>query len=155
MVPIVASLIVVGALTLILTDKLNHTIAAVAGAAVMIGVGTGLGFYSEEQALEAIEFEALGLLLGMMILVSILQPSGFFQYAAIKAGQLSRGEPWRLVLLLGAGTALVSLFFNELFEPFWRMAKELRSYGLMNRRLINRVHSERVDYFPAYSSQGF
>lgn len=111
MVPIVASLIVVGALVLILSDKLNHTIAALAGAAVMIGFGISLGFYSQEQALEAIEFEALGLLLGMMILVSILEPSGFFQYAAIKAGHFSRGDPWQLLLLLGAGTALVSLFF--------------------------------------------
>lgn len=64
--------------------------------------------------MDAIEFEALGLLLGMMILVAILEPSGFFQYAAIKAGHLSRGNPWRLVLLLGAGTALVSLFFNNI-----------------------------------------
>jgi Na+/H+ antiporter NhaD/arsenite permease-like protein len=114
MVPFLASLILVGTLALILTDRLNHTIAAVAGAAVMIGFGISLGFYSEEQALEAIQFKALGLLLGMMIIVAILEPSGFFQYAAIKAGHLSRGNPWRLVLLLGAGTALVSLFFNNI-----------------------------------------
>jgi Na+/H+ antiporter NhaD/arsenite permease-like protein len=42
---------------------------------MMVGAGLVLGFYSQEQALEAIEFEALGLLLGMMILVSILEPS--------------------------------------------------------------------------------
>ena len=114
MVPILASLILFGTLALILTDRLNQTIAAVAGAAVMIGFGISLGFYSEEQALEAIQFKALGLLLGMMIIVAILEPSGFFQYAAIKAGHLSRGNPWRLVLLLGAGTALVSLFFNNI-----------------------------------------
>jgi len=113
MIPIVAIVIVVVTLALIFTDKLNHTIAAVAGAAMMMGTGLVLGFYSEEQALEAIEFEALGLLLGMMILVSILEPSGFFQYAAVKAAQFSRGNPWRLMLLLGGGTALVSLFFNN------------------------------------------
>ena len=78
----------------------------------MVVAGLILGFYSQEQALEAIEFEALALLLGMMTLVSILEPSGFFQYAAIKAGHLSRGNPWRLLLLLGAGTALVSLFLT-------------------------------------------
>lgn len=112
--PIIASLIVLGTLALILSDKLNQTIAALAGASLMVGVGIGLGFYSQEQAFEAIEFEALGLLLGMMILVSILEPTGFFQYAAIKAGHFSRGDPWRLVLLLGAGTALVSLFLNNI-----------------------------------------
>lgn len=113
MAPLVATLIVVAALALILTDKLNHTIAAAGGAAAMMGAGLILGFYSEEQALQAIEFGALGLLLGMMVLVSILAPTGFFQYLAIKAGQLSRGNPWRLLLVLGGGTALVSLFFNN------------------------------------------
>jgi len=111
---LVASLIVLGTLGLILSDKLNHTIAALAGAAAMVAVGISLGFYSQEQAFESIEFEALGLLLGMMILVSILEPTGFFQFAAIKAGHFSRGDPWRLLLLLGAGTALVSLFFNNI-----------------------------------------
>jgi Na+/H+ antiporter NhaD/arsenite permease-like protein len=113
MAPYVATLIVVVALALILTDRLNHTIAAAGGAAAMMGAGLILGFYSEEQALEAMHFGALGLLLGMMVLVAILAPTGFFQYIAIKAGQLSRGNPWKLLLLLGGGTALVSLFFNN------------------------------------------
>ncbi|MFC2031249.1 SLC13 family permease, partial [Chloroflexota bacterium] len=112
--PIVATLILAVTLGLVLADKLDHTTAAAGGAVVMIAAGLILGFYSEEQALEAMHFGALGLLLGMMILVSILSPSGFFQWTAIKADQLSRGNPWRLLLLLGAGTAIVSLFFNNL-----------------------------------------
>lgn len=79
MAPIVATLIVAVTLALVLTDKLNHTIAAAGGAAVMMVAGLVLGFYSEEQALESMHFGALGLLLGMMILVAILSPSGFFQ----------------------------------------------------------------------------
>ena len=65
MAALVATLVVIGTLALILTDKLNYTIAAVAGAAVMIGIGISMGFYSQELAIEAIEFEALGLLLGI------------------------------------------------------------------------------------------
>ncbi len=113
MAPIVAALIVVVTLALIFTDKLNHTIAALAGATVMVGAGKIMGFYSEAHVLESIEFDALALLLGMMMLVSILEPTGFFQYVAVRAGQLSRGDPWRLLLLLGGGTAIVSLFFNN------------------------------------------
>jgi Na+/H+ antiporter NhaD/arsenite permease-like protein len=113
MAPIVATAIVVVTLALIFSGKLNHTIAAITGAMVMLGTGMAMGFYSEAQAIEAIEFDALGLLLGMMILVSIMEPTGFFQYLAVKAGHLSRGDPWRLLLLLGVGTAGVSLFFNN------------------------------------------
>jgi Na+/H+ antiporter NhaD/arsenite permease-like protein len=112
-VPLVATLIVAVTLALLLTDRLSHTVAAAGGAAAMMAAGLIFGFYSEEQALEAMHFGALGLLLGMMVLVAILAPTGFFQYLAIKAGQLSRGSPWRLLLLLGAGTAVVSLFFNN------------------------------------------
>jgi Na+/H+ antiporter NhaD/arsenite permease-like protein len=113
MIPAIALTIVAVTLALLLSGKLNHTIAALTGAVVMVGVGMFLDFYSEEQALEAIEFDALALLLGMMILVSMLEPTGFFQYVAIRAGQLSRGDPWRLMLLLSIGTAGVSLFFNN------------------------------------------
>ena len=113
MAPIIATLIVVVTLALLLTDRLNHSIAAAGGAAAMMIAGLVLGFYSEEQALESMHFGALGLLLGMMTLVAILAPTGFFQYIAIKAGQLSRGNPWRLLLLLAISTAVVSLFFNN------------------------------------------
>ncbi len=110
---IVAVTIVILTLVLLLTHKLGHTIAAMIGASAMMIAGRVLGFYSEEQAIEAVEFEAIGLLLGMMILVAILEPTGFFQYVAVKASQLSKGNPWRLLLLLGVGTAAVSLFFNN------------------------------------------
>jgi Na+/H+ antiporter NhaD/arsenite permease-like protein len=113
MAALIASLILIIGLALILTDRLGHTIGAAGGAAAMMTAGLAFGFYTEQEALESIHFGALGLLLGMMILVAILEPTGFFQYLAIKAGQLSRGNPWRLLLLLGGGTALVSLFFNN------------------------------------------
>lgn len=110
---IVASIITLITLFFILIEKMNRAIIAMAGGGVMLVIGMVMGFYNEELALEAIEWEALGLLLGMMVLVSILVPTGFFQYTAVKASQFSKGNPWRLVLLLGAGTALVSLFFNN------------------------------------------
>jgi small neutral amino acid transporter SnatA (MarC family) len=62
--PIVATIIVAITLILILTHKLGHTIAAMIGATAMMIAGRVLGFYSEELAIEAVEFEAIGLLLG-------------------------------------------------------------------------------------------
>jgi Na+/H+ antiporter NhaD/arsenite permease-like protein len=97
----------------ILTEKTHRAIVAMLGAVVMVFVGMVFGFYSEEQAIAAIEFDALGLLLGMMILVSILESTGIFEFVAIKTGQFSRGNPWRLLLLLGVGTALVSMVISN------------------------------------------
>jgi Na+/H+ antiporter NhaD/arsenite permease-like protein len=72
-----------------------------------------LGFYSEAKALAAIDFDTLGLLLGMMMLVALLQPTGFFQYLAVWAGRLSRGNPVRLLVLLGTVTTILSMFLDN------------------------------------------
>jgi Na+/H+ antiporter NhaD/arsenite permease-like protein len=55
----------------------------------------------------------LGLLLGMMILVAMLEPTGFFQYLAVSAAQASRGKPVRLFILLGGITTVVSMFLDN------------------------------------------
>ena len=76
--PILSSLLFIICLALIFSDRLNRTIASMAGAVLMVILGLALGFYSEEQALSSIDFNTLGLLMGMMILVSLLEPTGFF-----------------------------------------------------------------------------
>ncbi len=114
MIPaIVASAIFVGTLFLIFSEKVNRVIAAVAGAALMVIAGHLLGFYEENQALSAIDFETVGLLLGMMTLVSLLEPTGFFEYLAVWAARLSGGRPMRLLILLGAVTTLLSMFLDN------------------------------------------
>ena len=79
----------------------------------MVGVGIFVGFYSEEQAIEAIDFHTVGLLLGMMTLVALLQPTGFFEYVAIKVGRLSRGSPVLLLILLGTVTTVLSMLLDN------------------------------------------
>lgn len=100
-------------LALIFTERLERTIAAIAGAAVIAVLGTKTGFFSADHAIEAIDFETLGLLLGMMILVALLEPTGFFQYLAVWAGRISQGSPLRLMILLGSVTTLISLFLDN------------------------------------------
>ena len=113
MAPIVSILIFVVALILIFTEKVQRTIVATVGASLMVGAGIALGFYSEEEAIAAIDFETLGLLLGMMLLVVLLQQTGFFEYLAIMAGRLSGGNPLRLFILLGAITTVLSMFLDN------------------------------------------
>lgn len=113
-VPIIlSSLIFIISLVFIFSEKINRSIAAIAGGVVMVGVGKVLGFYSEEAALEGIDFNTLGLLLGMMILVSMLEPTGFFQYLAVWAARTSRGKPVRLFVLLGSITTVLSMFLDN------------------------------------------
>ena len=72
-----------------------------------------MGFYGEGEALLAIDFNVIGLLIGMMIVVGILAPTGFFEFLALYAGRLSRGNSFRLLLFLGAVTAIVSAFLDN------------------------------------------
>lgn len=104
---ILSTIIFFGSLILIFSEKLHRSITAIAGAALMVILGRILGFYSEEAALAAIDFNTLGLLLGMMILVAMLEPTGFFQYLAVLAARSSKGNPMRLFVLLGIITTIL------------------------------------------------
>ena len=110
---IVSSVIFVVALTLIFTEKMNRGITAIAGAVLMVGFGTAMEFYSQDEALAAIDFNTLGLLFGMMVLVALLEPTGFFEYLAIWAARLSKGQPVRLMVLLGTVTTVLSMFLDN------------------------------------------
>lgn len=110
---LIAAVIFLISLALIFTETLQRTIVGLAGAALMVAAGKLMRFYSESQALAAIDFNTLGLLLGMMILVALLEPTGFFQYLAVWAGRMSRGKPVRLLILLGTVTTLVSMFLDN------------------------------------------
>ncbi|MCC6607754.1 MAG: ArsB/NhaD family transporter [Anaerolineae bacterium] len=110
---LLSSIIFAAALGFIFTEKVHRTIVGIVGAVIMVGVGLALGFYGEEAAVEAIDFETLALLFGMMVLVALLQPTGFFQYLAIVAGRWSKGSPVRLFVLLGTLTTVLSMFLDN------------------------------------------
>ena len=110
---VLSSLVFIISLVLIFSEKLHRSITAIAGAVFIVGLGKILGFYSEEAALEAIDFNTLGLLLGMMILVAMLEPTGFFQYVSVWAARASKGKPVRLFILLGSVTTVLSMFLDN------------------------------------------
>lgn len=110
---ILSTIIFIGTLVLIFSEKINRSIVAIAASMLMIGMGKLLGFYSEEAAIDAIDFNTLGLLLGMMILVAMLEPTGFFEYLAVLAARASKGKPVRLFVLLGSITTVLSMFLDN------------------------------------------
>lgn len=110
---IIASAILLCALYVIVTEKIDKVIAVSSGALLMVVLGRMLGFYSQKKALQAIDFNTLGLLLGMMIIAAILKRTGFFTYIAISLAKLSKGKPWMLMALLGISTAFISMLVDN------------------------------------------
>jgi len=97
----------------IFSEKVHRTIIALVGAILMVAVGKILGFYTEHQALEAIDFNTIGLLLGMMILLALLKETGFLDFLAIWIAQKTKCKPWHLMIMLGAVTSVLSMFLDN------------------------------------------
>ena len=110
---IVAGAIFVVTFIAILSDRIDRTIVALVGASAMVISGLILDYYSQEEAFETIDLETLGLLMGMMILVALLAETGFFQYLATFTAKRSGGNPWRLLVILGTITTVLSLFLDN------------------------------------------
>jgi Na+/H+ antiporter NhaD/arsenite permease-like protein len=98
------------ALAALVIDRPHRTIVALAGAVVVVATGV----VSQELAIESIDFNTLGLLVGMMLIVRITEPTGVYNYLAIRAGQAAGGSPLRLVFALAVSTALISAFLDNL-----------------------------------------
>jgi len=104
---------------LILAEYLHRTIAAWFGSVIMLLYGHWTGVFDthgdslEHTMLGWIEFEVIGLLLGMMVFAAILELCGFFEFIAIKAAKMSGGDPWKLIVLLGTFTTLISLVIDN------------------------------------------
>ena len=110
---ILSIVVFLATLILIFTERVNRVIASLVGAVVMVAIGLIFGFYNENLALESIDFNTIGLLLGMMIIVAVLEPTGFFQYLAILVSKRSNGKPLKLLILLGTITTVVSMFLDN------------------------------------------
>lgn len=79
----------------------------------MLVVGKYYGFLTEGAMYSFIDFNVIGLLLGMMIIASMLEMSGFFEFVAIKCAKYAKGKPWLLLVMLGTGNTVISLFINN------------------------------------------
>jgi len=73
-----------------------------------------VGEYNQELAIESVELATLGLLAGMMILVYVTRQSGVYDYLAVRAGQISRGNPLALVVMMAATVTILSGFLDNL-----------------------------------------
>ena len=93
----------------IVSEKVNRAIVALIGACVMVIVGV----MDQEEALKGIDWNTLGLLTGMMILVSILRRSGMFQFLAVWSAKAAHAHPASILFVLQITTAVVSAFLDN------------------------------------------
>ena len=106
----VAVVLFVVALVLIASERVDRTKVALLGAVLMVLTQT----IEQEAAIEAIDWNTLGLLAGMMLMVKLTETTGVYTYLAIRAGQLSKGRPVAIVASLAVTTAILSAFLDNL-----------------------------------------
>jgi Na+/H+ antiporter NhaD/arsenite permease-like protein len=94
---------------LLLADKIHRTIVALCGAALIVLSGV----ITQEKAISYIDFNTIGLLIGMMVIVSITRQTGVFEYLAILSAKLVKGDPVRIMIALSAVTAVISALLDN------------------------------------------
>jgi len=94
---------------IIISEKVHRTVIAMAGAGLLVL----LGIVTQEKAIEGIDFNTLGLLIGMMIIVGIAKHSGMFQYVAIWATKVGKGNPIKIYILLLVIVAVFSALLDN------------------------------------------
>ena len=108
--------ILVAVYVLIIFETVHRTLAAAVGGLVAL---FALNHYKVGDALTLaevttlIDWETIGLLLGMMVMVGILSNTGVFEYFAVLSYKKSGGSIWTLVVILCSVTAVLSAFLDN------------------------------------------
>jgi Na+/H+ antiporter NhaD/arsenite permease-like protein len=105
----VSSILFVATYAVIVSEKVNRAIVSLLGAGLMVM----LGVLNQETAINGIDFNTLGLLTGMMIIVSITKRSGIFQYIAVWSAKKVNANPWGILLMLSVVTAVFSALLDN------------------------------------------
>lgn len=94
---------------LLFTEKLNRAVITIMLASLLIICGT----ITQTQAINAIDFNTISLLTGMMIIINIAERSGMFQYVAVWGSKKVKADPVGIMIMLGVVTALFSAFLDN------------------------------------------
>jgi Na+/H+ antiporter NhaD/arsenite permease-like protein len=106
---LVASTLFVATYAVIVSEKINRAIVALLGAGLMIA----LGVLNQEAAIHGIDFNTLGLLAGMMVIVAVSRRCGMFQYVAVWAAKKVQARPWGILVMLSLVTAVFSALLDN------------------------------------------
>jgi Na+/H+ antiporter NhaD/arsenite permease-like protein len=114
----ISALVLISIYIILSLEIIHRGSLALLGATIIVSAAIGFGALQPEESLdfiveEAIDFNTIGLLLGMMVIVAILGETGVFYWVGIKATDLSKGNLWKLMLLLSTFTAVASMFIDN------------------------------------------
>ena len=94
---------------LIISERIHRTVIALTGAVILLI----LGVFGQSQALSYVDFNTLGLLIGMMIIVNITGRTGLFNYMAVYAAKKVHAQPVKLFFVLSCLTMVSSAFLDN------------------------------------------
>lgn len=98
-------------------EIIHRTTMAMVGAAFVIIVGILTGLFEASASFEfvtsSIDFNTIGLLLGMMIIVAVLGDTGVFEYLGVRMSKASKGDMWRLMVMFCVFTGTISMFIDN------------------------------------------
>ena len=92
-----------------MTEKVHRAAAALAGTVALLLTGV-LTF---DEAVSYIDFNTLGVLVGMMMFVAVVKHSGLFEYVSIKSAKIAHGDPWKIMVMFMVITAFCSAFLDN------------------------------------------
>ncbi len=93
----------------IVSDRVHRTIAALLGGLTIILIGV----LDQDQAFQAIDWNVIFLLAGMMMIANVLRETGLFQWIAIQSVRLGKGNPYRIMVILVLVTAVTSALLDN------------------------------------------
>lgn len=106
---ILAILIFVCVMAAIISEKINRTVVALSGAILMILTG----ILTFDAGLNHVDFNTIGVLIGMMLFVSVIKNSGLFEYIAIWTAKKTKGDPWKIMVYFMIVTAVLSAVLDN------------------------------------------
>ena len=139
-IPTILSLstIVMVSIYVVLSFEIIHrTAIAILGATILVGLVLALQMVTPHDSLdfiiELIDFNTIGLLFGMMIIVAVLGETGIFNWVAVKATELSQGNPWRLMVIMCTFTAIISAFVDNVTVVLLMVPVTLTIFRFLDR----------------------
>lgn len=106
---IISVLIFVAVMVVIITEKVHRAVVAVGGAVLLLI----MGILTINEGVGYIDANTIGLLVGMMLFVGVVKNSGMFEYLAVKSAKVSKGDPWRMMILFMVITAIFSALLDN------------------------------------------